>query len=173
MDPMSSLISQPGTPLPPDYERRLANGALVIFGDSMLEALAWLETQGYLKGRTTVAAFHANELALPPTLMIFAILVFRHHLPGISRRGPTQEEAERWRDKLLHRLPWTEGSEPQPAVELRFNQQTPDITLQLIWSGKNVQNWQGVNSRQVKRIAMALDERYRLALRASNLGTLY
>jgi hypothetical protein len=167
-DRMTFILSEPGASLPPDYERRLANGALVIFGDNMPEALAALKAQGSLEDRTTVAAIYADELALPRTLMLWVLLIFQHSMPGIKGRGPTQEEREHWRDKLLDRLTWIEGSEPLPQVKFLFEQQTPGVTLQLTWSGNDVPNWQGVNSSQIKRIAIALDERYRLALKRSS-----
>ena len=144
--------------LPADYERRLMNGAMVVCGPAWEPTLKGLADAGILQGATSVVSDRAATLALPDTLMLHAILVYAHYVPGAGPKGPTAAELDLWRAKVIGELKPAAAGEPFPAVELNADPGAPEVILQLTWAPSGG-SWNGVRSTQVKRVAEQLDAR--------------
>lgn len=152
---MSEIVTDQN--LPPDYERRLANGALVVCGPCMVSTLAGLKSAGALEGSLAVCSDRAATLALPDTLMIHALLLYCHRIPGIKGRGPTRAELADWRNRWLAGVTFAQAGEPEPKTELTADAQSDEVMLQVTWSPAAGRDWRGVRSAQVKRVALAVE----------------
>ena len=144
-----------------DGAARLSNGAIVVFGPRALEALAELRSQGVVEDNLVVCSAPAAGLALPDTLMLWAILLFDHPMLGVRGRAP--QELEGWRDKLLAGLVFAEPSEPRPKIKMTVESATWNVLLAIEWLPPQDGSWNGVRSSQVKRAALAIEAAYAAA----------
>jgi hypothetical protein len=141
----------------------LRGGAVIVFGDNMLETVEQLRQEA--GDAFIIAAQRAQDLPLPHTLMLWALLLFEHSVPGVSGRGPTSEEGERWKAALGDSVR-TYDNEPAPTdVRLICLAEQPNATMQVQWGPGAAADWQGVYSSQVKRVAESLDRCHQSALR--------
>jgi hypothetical protein len=161
---IKAVIIERGSQLPDEFVVRLSSGAMILFGQDPEQSMASLNVAGG-SDYNVILGERAEDLVLPPTIMLWAILIFMHLMPGIKDRGPSQQEQEKWRDILFDRLLFFKGSEPVPKIEFLANPKAPEIILMLTWNAPAEGDWQGVHTNQIKRVAVALDRRYLRALR--------
>ncbi len=148
-------------------EDMLRQGALIVFGDQFLDVAGGLAKEG-MDGVPILAGQRVADLKLPDTLMLFAMLVFAHTLPGPKGKPATQSDLAAWKEKLFDRIDFVVGNEPMPAAEFSLTEGTRDVITQLTWAPPATGDWQGVRSGQVRRIAGQFEARHDLATAPSS-----
>jgi hypothetical protein len=140
-----------------ELERRLMNGAVLVYGELSSEALSEFVKMG--QEVTVFTSSSAAELPSSDILMLWAILVFAHDMPGPHNHDVSESDLKEWKDRLFDRLVFVNDAEPMPEVALTAQQGTREVLLQFFWE-TNHPNWQGVRLSQVRRIALAIERRY-------------
>jgi len=148
---------------PEQKEQALGNGAALVFGSDFIETAA--EVAKVAGGQGAVFAGECfEELDLPDTVMIWAILVYAHRMPGPPDKAATDADLKAWRDRLFDRVDFVKDDEPMPKVEMNLLKGTREVTLQLLWMPPGQGNWHGVYTDQIKRIAGQFEARYNNAV---------
>lgn len=147
-------------------EDMLRNGALIVFGDQFLEVAGGLTKEG-MPGVPILAGERVADLKLPDTLMLYAMMVFAHTLPGLKGKPATKGDLAAWKEKLFDRVDFVTGQEPMPTAEFSLTEGTRDVITQLTWTPPATGDWQGVRSGQVRRIAGQFETRHDLATASS------
>ena len=161
-DEPKMVIMEKNAPLPEGYERRLSNGAVVIFGPHALETMAGLK-QGMGGDQLMVCSEAAGDLLLPDTLMTWGMIVFDHAIRGKEGVKRSAEELKAWSRELTGGLDFASGAEPEPEISMTMDEQEWRVTLMAQWMPPQSGPWNGVRSGQVRRVALALEAAYERA----------
>jgi hypothetical protein len=140
----------------------LAQGGVVVFGDQFVDAAAEFAKQ--VSGTPVLSGQRVADLKLTDTLMLYAVMVFAHTLPGGDGRPATQAELAAWKDKLFDRVDFIAGDEPMPNAEFALSEGTRDVTTILTWMAPATGDWQGVRTGQLRRIATQFEARHDRAM---------
>jgi hypothetical protein len=154
---MSKFVT--GAPSRELTEAFAQEGGVVVFGDRWAEGADMLAKAS---GGIVVAGEFAEELPLPDTLSTYVLLAFVHSTP---RPAHHEADARNWINTLLSGVSFAAPGEPEPISKNFHNAIDDGIPMLLIdWHMPDgVQAWSGIHTRQVRRVAMTIQDRYREA----------